>query len=297
MKLSKNNTNNPFIVILGIAQDGGVPHAGCKKRCCKDAWKKLSKRKFATSVAIVDPKTNQRWIIDATPDFKDQLMLIDQTFPVENSGADIDGVFLTHGHAGHFTGLLQLGKEILDAKGVPVFAMPKMQKFITQNKPWKNLVERGNIKIRDLRNGQKVVLSNRISILPVLVPHRDEHTETVGFIINGPSKRVLFIPDIDKWELLDENIETKIAEADFAFLDGTFFDQKELPHRDISEIPHPFIKDSMKRFRRLPLKEKKKIFFIHLNHTNPALTAKSIARKSIIGEGFRLAFDGMQITI
>lgn len=297
MKLSKKNMNNPFIVILGIAQDGGVPHAGCKKPCCKKAWKNLAMRKNATCLAIVDPKTKQRWIIDATPDFKEQLHALEEVTERKMGPPTLDGILLTHGHVGHFTGLIQLEKAILGSKGIPVFAMPKMKKFLTSNRPWKNLIENKNIKPKDLAKNIELFLSKSISVLPFIVPHRDEHTETVGFIISGPKKRVLFIPDIDKWELLNKNIEAMITEVDLAFLDGTFFDEKELPHRDISKVPHPFIKDSMKRFRKLPLKEKRKIFFIHLNHTNPVLRAGSNAEKSVIRKGFHLAFDGMQITI
>jgi pyrroloquinoline quinone biosynthesis protein B len=293
MRLLTNHTPScPFIVILGIAQDGGVPHCGCQKSCCRRGWKKLSASRHATSIAIIDPKTKQRWIIDATPDFKYQLASLDCIFAVPRRPPGIEGIFLTHGHLGHYEGLLCLEKAVLSAKNIPVFAMPKMRRFLVQNRPWKDLIQKGNINLKMLQANQEVVLNRRISILPFLVPHRGEYTETIGFFINGQHKTVLFIPDIDKWEHLDEKIEDKINRADFAFLDGTFFDRYELPGRDISKVPHPFIKTSIKRFRNLPLEERGKIRFIHLNHTNPSLKMNSKARKQIEKNNLQVAEEG-----
>ena len=68
---SKNPPDDrPYAVVLGIAQDGGYPHAGCVKLCCKDLWdNKTSYREKVSSIAIIDPRTRLAWIIDATPDF------------------------------------------------------------------------------------------------------------------------------------------------------------------------------------------------------------------------------------
>jgi len=46
---------NPFVLILGIAQDGGFPHAGCARECCDAAWKNPSLKRMVTSIAIIDP--------------------------------------------------------------------------------------------------------------------------------------------------------------------------------------------------------------------------------------------------
>ena len=103
------------------------------------------------------------------------------------------------------------------------------------------------------------------------MPHRDEYSETVGYVISGPNKSALFIPDIDKWEKWKLDINAEIKKVDYALLDATFFDEKEINNRDISEIPHPFIIESMKKFEMMTPEEKNKIIFIHFNHTNPVL--------------------------
>ncbi len=101
-----------------------------------------------------------------------------------------------------------------------------------------------------------------------------------------------FIPDIDKWERWARPIEAEIRRSDVALLDGTFFDASELPGRDMKEIPHPFIVESLVRFAALPAAERSKVHFIHLNHTNPAGIAGSAQRRAVERAGCRLARQG-----
>ncbi len=287
---SESESADPFVVVLGIAQDGGYPQAGCAKDCCKDAWSDSSRRRHVSCLAIVDPTSQQRWIIDATPDFKEQLRMLDEVAPVsEVPGVGLTGILLTHGHIGHYTGLMHLGHEAMGATNVPVYVMPRMGGFLSTNGPWDQLVRYKNIELREMVADESVQLNERLSVTPFRVPHREEYTEVVGYRIDGPNRSVLFIPDIDKWERWDRSIEDLIAQVDVAYLDGTFYADGELPNRDMADIPHPFIVESMQRFRALPALTKSKIHFIHLNHTNPALDERSEARKAIKTAGFHVA--------
>ena len=292
---SGSDSTDPFVIVLGIAQDGGFPQTGCKKDCCAEAWVDQSKRRHVSCLAIIDPVSSQRWIIDATPDFKEQLRLLDELAPFpgvpEVPGVGLSGIFLTHGHMGHYTGLMHLGHEAMGAKNVPVYVMPRMGEFLSTNGPWDQLVRYKNIELREMVADQPIQLNERLSVTPFRVPHRDEYTEVVGYRIDGPNRSVLFIPDIDKWERWDRRIEGLIAEVDVAYLDGTFYADGELPNRDLADIPHPFIVESMQRFESLPADEKAKIHFIHLNHTNPALPAGSAAREAITDAGFGVATE------
>ena len=272
----------PYVTVLGIVQDGGAPHASCQKECCTDRWKDLNKRLMVVSLGIVDPNSNQTWMIEATPDFPEQLEML--------TGSDkkrLNGIFLTHAHIGHYTGLIHLGREVMGAKSVPVYAMPKMTKFLKSNGPWNQLIELENIKILKLKNGETIKLNKRISITPFLVPHRDEFSETVGFKIEGPNKSLIYIPDIDKWQKWNQDISTIVTENNFALIDGSFFKNGEIPNRDMAEIPHPFIVESMKVLNNIT--NKSGIHFIHLNHTNPALVHGSDAQNIINEGGFSIA--------
>ena len=164
-----------------------------------------------------------------------------------------------------------------------------MKGFLIKNGPWSQLFKINNIKINNINHQEEIKLSNNLSITPFLVPHRDEFSETVGFKIIGPKKSVLFIPDIDKWGKWNKNLKQEIKKVDLALLDGTFYDSKEVNNRNISEIPHPFIIETMDLFKKENNFEKSKINFIHLNHTNPLLDTNSAAFKKVKESGFNTA--------
>lgn len=287
-QLSKK-LSEPYVVILGIAQDGGLPHIGCNESCCAEAWKKPSSKKNATCIGIIDPKTQQRWIIEASQDLRYQLNYLDTICPKRKKSTVLDGIFITHGHIGHYMGLIYLEKAMLSSEKIPVYTMPKMGKYLSANRPWKDTIQQKNITLHFLEDQKSVQLNKRISITPFLVPHRADYAETVGYIITGPKKSYVFIPDLDHWEGMKTPIEEYISQTDGALLDATFFNRTELKHRDMSKVPHPTIEESMQQFAVLPTKEKKKIHFIHLNHTNPVLNTKSNQYKRVVKNGFRVA--------
>ena len=286
----------PYLLVLGIAQDGGYPQAGCHKQCCREVQADPQQRRMVTALAVIDPRAAQRWIIDATPDFAEQLRMMDLQAPPD-SLPGIDGIFLTHAHIGHYTGLMQLGHEAMGAKQIAVHAMPRMRRFLASNGPWDQLVRYKNILLKPLAGDSTIILNKRLRITPLLVPHRDEYSETVGFRIEGPRRQVLFIPDIDKWERWERRIEEILPSVDIAYLDGTFFANGEIPGRDMSAIPHPFIEESLRRLGPLPADERARVRFIHLNHTNPVLNAKDPARQRIVDMGFRVAEQGERVPL
>lgn len=283
---------NPFVVVLGTLQDGGSPHMGCEKDCCKipDASRKV------VSLGLIDPVSNKKFLLEASPDFVAQTRMLKALLP-SSANTLPDGIFLTHAHMGHYAGLMFLGREAMNSKTVPVYAMPKMKSFLENNGPWSQLVTLNNIHINPLSEGKWENISPSLKVRPILVPHRDEFSETVGFIIEGPHKKLLFIPDIDKWEKWRTDIVSLIKEVDYALIDGTFFSAAEVGNRNIAEIPHPLVEESMKLFDSLSAKEKEKIIFIHFNHTNPLLKEQSEEAKLVKSKGFRIAEINLQIDL
>ena len=261
---------------------------GCEKPCCISLFETPDPNRKVVSLGLVDPIEKKYWLIEASPDFITQCRELKKTSDFEH-GKSPDGIFLTHAHIGHYTGLMYLGKESYNSMAVPVFAMTRMKGFLIKNGPWSQLFKLNNIKLNNINHQEEIKLSNNLSITPFLVPHRDEFSETVGFKINGPKKSVLFIPDIDKWGKWNKNLKQEIKKADLALLDGTFYDSKEVNNRNISEIPHPFIIETMALFKEENNSEKSKINFIHLNHTNPLLDTNSAAFKKVKESGFNTA--------
>jgi len=284
------------LVVLGVAQDAGYPQAGCQKECCKPAWENPALRRYTSSLGIIDREKGKTWLFDATPDIKYQLYDLNKVARLSPDHLP-NGIFLTHGHVGHYTGIMHLGREVIGSKGVPVYAMPRMRTYLETNGPWSQLVSLKNIKIIPLSEGFTFDIDQAFQVVPLKVPHRDEYTETVGYKILGPQKTVLFIPDIDKWQKWEVNIIELIKTVDLAFLDATFFRNGEVQGRDMSEIPHPFVEESMHLFESLPASEKDKIYFIHFNHTNPLNQEQSKEYQEVNHKGFHVAKQGDVIGI
>jgi pyrroloquinoline quinone biosynthesis protein B len=286
---SVTNPNLPqqFIVVLGIAQDAGYPQPYCGKACCEAIAQGKEKRKNVTCIGIVDREIQAVFMVEATPDFTEQQRILRGY--LSDKSKPLSGVLLTHAHIGHYTGLMYLGREAIGAKETPVYAMPKMQNFLEKNAPWSQLVGLKNIKIVPLTADSSVNLTKNISIKPIIVPHRDEFSETVGYVISTKNKRALFIPDIDKWAKWKRSIIEEVGRVEVALLDATFYQNGEIPNRDMSEIPHPFMEETMRLFQNSP--DKLKIQFIHFNHTNPVLR-QTEERKSVLKQGFGVCTEG-----
>jgi pyrroloquinoline quinone biosynthesis protein B len=238
-------------------------------------------------VAWVDPIRKKYWLFDATPDMPEQMHYLSEKYNVE-----LAGIFLTHAHIGHYTGLTHLGREVMGTKNIPVFALPRMHVYLSEHGPWKQLVELKNIQLIPLEADVPMQIADWFEVTAIKVPHRDEFSETAGFIVKGNIKSFFYLPDIDKWEKWDRSIEKYINETDYSFLDGTFYNALELPGRNMAEIPHPFIIESMERWKNLPLIEKNKIHFIHLNHTNPLLQKNHPYQKNLLMTGYNIAKTG-----
>lgn len=278
------------LVILGTLQDGGSPHAGCRRDCCRKLFLNPPPDRKVVCLGVIDRVRQTTVMFEATPDMPAQMKML-KLMAGDSAKETPDAIFLTHAHIGHYTGLMYLGKEAMDAKAVQVYAMPRMTSYLESNGPWSQLVSRKNIVLRELRDATPVRIG-ALDVTPLQVPHRDEYSETVGYRIRGPKKTALFIPDIDKWEKWHRDIVEQVRICDYVLIDATFYDAQELPGRTMAEIPHPFIVESMTLLDSLPASDKAKVRFIHLNHTNPALLPQSPASQEILRRGYHVARFG-----
>jgi pyrroloquinoline quinone biosynthesis protein B len=280
-------TPGPYAVVLGIAQDGGVPHAGCRQPLCVEARTDPAKRRRVASLGLIDPAAGKRFLVDATPDFAEQM---------ETLGGRPDGILLTHAHVGHYLGLAQLGREVLGARRVPVYCTPSMAGFLRDNKPWSRLVALENIAIHEVAPGRDVPLTENLRATPIRVPHRDEDSDTVAWLIRGPSRSLLWLPDIDKWDTWDRSLPTLLEDPTLtAFVDGTFHSTDEIPGRTIAEIPHPLAAETAALFTDTA-PATGRVYLVHLNHTN-RLFWDAQARAALEAKGISVAREGQRVPL
>ena len=286
--IAQQSNDAPYVIVLGTVQDGGSPHLGCNKNCCEALTVFQKEARKVTALGVVEPKSNFNILFEATPNIISQWKMLPSA---------PKAIFLTHAHMGHYAGLLQLGREALGAKNIPVHVMPRMANFLMKNGPWSQSISLENIKLFPIVANESVNFKNEIIITPLLVPHRDEFSETVGYRIQGPNKTVLFIPDIDKWSKWSENLKAILETVDYAFLDATFFDQEEINYRPLEEITHPLVKETVAYLNPVSQELKNKVYFIHMNHTNPLLDPKSKATQWVLSQGFHVARKGQQFKL
>ena len=265
------NSQSEYIYILGNTQDAGLPHIGCQHAFCEDNFN-VYEEHYTTSIAVVNSDLKKYILFEATPDI---------TFQLNNLKRNIfhefllpESIYITHAHMGHYTGLMYFGREALGAKDLMVRVLPRMSNFLQNNGPWSQLVDINNIKIKEINFGLSTNELSNIRVTPLQVPHRDEYSETAGYIIEGKNKKALFIPDIDKWEKWDRDLSQLAKEFDFLLIDATFYDSKEI-NRDISEIPHPLVTETIDLLSGLNKENRNKVYFIHMNHTNMMLDPDS----------------------
>ena len=277
----------PQAIVLGIAQDGGVPHAGCRQPLCVEARTDPAKRQRVASLGLVDMAAGKRFLVDATPDFASQ---------IETLGGRPDGILLMHAHIGHYLGLAQLGREVLGARQVPVYCTPSMARFLRENKPWSRLVALENIRIHEVAPGSEVVLTENLRATPIHVPHRDEDSDTVAWLIRGPARSILWLPDIDKWQKWDRKLGEFLDDPGLtAFVDGTFESADEIPGRTLAEIPHPLASETAALIGD-KTRVKGRVYLVHLNHTNRLLWDDA-ARKALAAQGIEVAADGQRLEL
>ncbi|HEV2855697.1 MAG TPA: MBL fold metallo-hydrolase [Thermoanaerobaculia bacterium] len=293
-------TAGPRVVVLGIAQDGGMPQTGCDCSNCSLARRNPSFARHVASLAIDFPKTDHVYLVDATPDLPEQVEKI-HAFRAHPEGkvdrAPVDGVLLTHAHMGHYLGLAHFGFESLNTKNIPVWVSPRMAEYLKNNGPWSQLVRLGNVALREFQPGQPFDLEEGVSVKPLQVPHRDEYTDTMAFLIRGPKKTLLYVPDTDSWKVWPKPLTDVLAEekVDVALLDATFYSPDELPDRDITKVKHPLITQSMDLLEPWVKSGKLRVYFTHLNHSNPAFDPNGAARRAIEARGFRVLAEDEEL--
>ncbi len=285
------------IKVLGIMQDGGLPQLGDNCERCKLAREDSRYVRYVTCLGIVTPD-NKTFLLDATPDIKNQIEMLNKGISrlEKNPKKPVDGIFLTHAHMGHYTGLMHLGFESISSDMVPVYCTASMEGFLLNNAPWDLLVRKRNIELIRITEGKDVEISRGVYINPFNVPHRQEYTDTVGFIIKGKNKSMIFLPDIDRWEEWHD-AERMLGSVDIALVDGSFYSGNELPGRDMTKIPHPTITSTMNKFGSKELQKRSKIYFIHFNHSNPVLNIDDTARNEIRQKGFFIVDQGMEFEL
>jgi pyrroloquinoline quinone biosynthesis protein B len=278
------------VVLLGAAQDGGFPQFGCRCKNCNMVYNKEVPPDSAVSLALIDHASKRWWLVDATPQLNQQWEEFAHLF----GRLELSGVILTHAHAGHYPGLLYLGKEALNCESLPLYASSQMHDFLVDNEPWGVLYRNRNILPIVFENElNRIQLSPTLRIEVMPVDHRADFTDTMAFKIFGPNRSLFFCPDIDSWENLPVPLSTIASSMDILLLDSTFYDDDELPGRNMSTIPHP---RTIQTFEVLKDVSFHTVVLVHINHSN-RLWVDSAAIADVKKRGMIVGRKGMKWSV
>jgi len=236
-------------------------------------------------------------LIEASRSLPDQMRLWAESLD-EEGVVRPDSVSLTHVHLGHVDGLGQFGKEVMGASNLPLYASSSVIAEMDKREAMEPFSPVQVVAMQGFEPSEGC----GFELVFVPVPHRDEFADTHAIIVRGPSKTVLFLPDHDRWDstLSEHDVET-IREwlsglgVDIALIDGSFWDSNELPGRDMSEIPHPTVSESLMRLGWRDERDPE-IHFIHLNHSNPLLKHER-EHDELTGMGWGVGWQGQHFSL
>ena len=267
-------TTDIEVILLGSAQDGGFPQFGCICQNCRLCYEKKVQSETAVSLAILQHSSKQWWLVDATPQLNQQWA----EFSLLLMQYKLAGVILTHAHAGHYPGLLYLGKECMNVSKLPLYASSDMHRFLKANEPWGVMYRNENL--------IQVDIADKI---PHAVKHRADFTDTLAFTFRGKEKQLFYCPDIDAWDGMSESLESLASRMNILLLDATFYDNNELPGRDMSSIPHPRVAQTVELLVPSGVLQRCQdcdVYLVHINHSNrlwsDALLVTSLAADRIL---------------
>jgi len=283
-------------LVLGRAQDGGLPHFGCNQPCCEDA-RKTGRRETPAALGLHDSSDGQLVLVEATPAVEEQVALLHQLANARDRGRKpVDAVLLTHAHVGHYLGLAHFGREIASTNKLPLHVTPRMGEFLSAHGPWKQLIALEQFVLRTHEPEKPFALAPGLQATPLRVPHRDEFSDTVAWRFAGPRATVLFCPDVDRWDAHEGLLDRLLDGVDVAYLDATFYDGRELPDRNLAEVPHPPMVRTMELLGERTKAKPGSIRFLHLNHSNPAFHDAAVV-EYVRAMGFRIAEVGERVAL
>ena len=286
------------VTVLGTAQDGGVPQPGCARDCCQRVRSNDALRRFPVSLGVVG-RDGTTHLIEASRAMGEQFETWHSVDPIEGA---LSSLCITHAHLGHVDGLGLFGKEAMGAKNLTLHCSESVAELIESNPIWRALRE-DSVIIPTAWNSNEAFEPSPgcgFTIRPILVPHRDELSDNHAIIIEGPGLNLLFMPDHDSWDetLCGVTIRQWLADlsVNIALIDGTFWDENELRHREMNEIPHPTVSESLQRLGCREADDPD-IRFLHLNHTNPLCNPDSPELAELTAMGWGLVKEGDSFTL
>ncbi len=305
------------IQVLGSAAGGGCPQWNCACRNCRGARDGSVRIEARTQECVALSANGDAWfLLNASPEIRAQIEGFPALHPRGLRHSPIEGILLTNGDLDHTLGLLSLR----ESQPLVVYATEAVRRgFVESNVLYRTLQRfPDQVTWRTLPVGAEVELSRSggapsgLSVEALAVPGKvplhleglgsaPGPGENVGFRIreHGSGRVLVYLSAVGR---LTREVLSAAERADCLFFDGTFWSEEELrelraSEKRASDMAHLPIGGESGSLVALSSVRTTPRIYIHLNNTNPVLCEDSPERAAVERAGWRIARDGMEITL
>lgn len=301
-----------LVRILGSAAGGGFPQWNCNCAGCQSTRGGDINARQRTQSSLAVRAANGSWfLVNASPDVRQQLERLRDGIPNSVRSSPIAGVLLSDGEIDHTAGLMILRES---DEPLQIYGTNAVRQGLTEGfSLLRVLKDYCGVNWVNIEPGSKVNLSNNdhngleveVFSLPSKPPKYMrssvpvEGNWVVGFTFRDRSGVVTYAPALAE---LSDSILERFENSDCILVDGTFWQDDELlalgnstrTARMMGHLPLSGDDGSLIRLSKLSCKRK---IFTHINNTNPMLIANSTERKIVEASGMEVAYDGLTIEL
>jgi pyrroloquinoline quinone biosynthesis protein B len=303
---------NVHVVLLGTAAGGGFPQWNCwcpTCRAARSAPHRASKRSQSSAAVSVD---GERWfLLNASPDVREQLDCLPGPIPTGVRHVAVEGIVATDAELDHTLGIVLLR----EARHLQLYATQAVRRILERDSRILPVTRAfAQVEVTEMVLEKQIPLRYRdgeasaISILPFEVPagpprFAAEHAagHTVGLILRDEASggSCAYVPGCGE---LDRPLLERLGQTDLLLFDGTFWTDDELislgiGDRRAREMDHQPISGPDGSLSQLAGLSRPTKVYTHINNTNPMLLEGSPEREQVERAGIVVGSDGMSFSI
>jgi pyrroloquinoline quinone biosynthesis protein B len=297
-----------WLRVLGAGAGGGFPqwNCGCPGcRAVRDGSRPATPRTQSSIAVSADRST---WfLVNASPDLRDQINAAPDLVPAAGRESPIAGVLVTDAELDHTMGLLLLR----EGPGVTVHATDASFETLTQGTGFLTALERYTaVERRRVVPGETVALDDRLAYRAFDVPTvkkarfgsgASDASRVVGyrFTDTATGRSAVYLPGVQE---ITPAVHDELADADVVLVDGTTWTNDEMitmglaskTARDMGHLAVGGPGGSLEVLAALPAERR---IYVHINNTNPMLLEDSPEHAEVLARGVEIAPDGLEVEV
>lgn len=300
------------LILLGTAAGGGFPQWNCWCPSCRVARTEPTRARPRTQSSAAVSADGRRWfLLNASPDVREQLALLETPAPAGLRQVPVEGIVVTDAELDHTLGIALLR----EARRLQLYGTEAVLQVLAEDSRILPVTQAfAEVAVTTLPLGTATPLryagggDSGLSVTPVAVAgdpprfarHAGEgHTVGLWLTDHATGGTAAFVPGCGE---LHPPLLRRLAGATLVLFDGTFWTDDEMVQLGLSErtarqmdhLPVSGPGGSLQLLADLPARHR---VYTHINNSNPMLIEDSPARRTVEAAGLVVGMDGMRFTI